>query len=190
MRCFSLGLAFFAAAAVVLAGCQRSSQGTQQTIDSLRAENSALSNELASLRDSLGGGSSSGPRGRTLEPVVYFPSGSAWLTDRGREALDEIAAKLKGEYANYEFRIQGYTDSVPIGPSLDETYPSNWYLSAQRSAAVAHYLDTEHQVQTQTLEVGAYGEQNPVAPNETAEGRQRNRRVEIVIGDRKPDPGP
>jgi chemotaxis protein MotB len=193
LRVATLGLA----AAFVLAlgtACSQSSQQAQQmqqTIDSLKAANQNLEGRVKALRDTLRYGAERPPgeRGTKLEPAVYFPSGSAWLTDRGKRTLDEHARTIKQQYSDREFRIKGYTDSVPIGDSLSNIYPSNWYLSAQRSAAVAHYLDSEHDVQVPTLEIGAYGPQAPVAPNETPQGRSKNRRVEIVIAEPRPDPG-
>jgi chemotaxis protein MotB len=134
---------------------------------------------VQALQDSLRGGTAA--EGTTLTPPVYFPSGSAWLFNEAKRRLDQHAQTLQDRYPDADFRIKGYTDSVPIGPSLRETYPSNWYLSAQRAAAVAHYLDTEHGVRTQTLEIEAFGPRSPVAPNETPEGRRQNRRVEIVV---------
>ena len=165
----------------VLVGCQQRQQGTlQNTVDSLQAVNQNLERQVQVMRDTLRARQSTGPE-TTLTPPVYFPSGSAWIPDRGRQTLDQHAQTLNQRYPNSDFRIQGYTDNVPIGPSLKNTYPSNWYLSAQRAAAVAHYLDTEHGIQTQTLEIEAFGPKAPVAPNQTSEGRQQNRRVEIVV---------
>lgn len=175
-----------------LLGCDDGASGQLQgTVDSLSAANDNLQRAVQRLRDSLRAGVENPPgeRGTRLDPVVYFPSGSAWLTDRGKQNLDDLASQLQQRYSDREFRIKGYTDSVPIGDSLSNIYPSNWYLSAQRAAAVAHYLNTEHGLQTPTLEIGAYGPQVPVASNDTREGRQRNRRVEIVVAEPRPDPG-
>ena len=175
-----------------LLGCDDGASGQLQgTVDSLSAANDNLQRTVQRLRDSLRAGVENPPgeRGTRLDPVVYFPSGSAWLTDRGKQNLDDLASQLQQRYSDREFRIKGYTDSVPIGDSLSNIYPSNWYLSAQRAAAVAHYLNTEHGLQTPTLEIGAYGPQVPVASNDTREGRQRNRRVEIVVAEPRPDPG-
>ena len=170
--------------AVVLAGCQRGSQADlQDQVDSLQTVNQNLAAQLERMRDSLRGSPAPSSEGTTLTPPVYFPSGSAWLFDSAKKTLDQHAQTLKQRYPNADFRIKGYTDSVPIGPSLKDTYPSNWYLSAQRAAAVAHYLDTEHGIRTQTLEIEAFGPKRPVAPNTTAQGRRQNRRVEIVIED-------
>jgi len=176
---FSLLLAAFA-----LVGCQRGSTADLQArVDSLQTVNRNMAAQLERMRDSLRGGAAGSAEGTTLTPPVYFPSGSAWLFDSVKERLDQHAQTLNQRYADADFRIKGYTDSVPIGPSLKDTYPSNWYLSAQRAAAVAHYLDTEHGIRTQTLEIEAFGPKRPVAPNTTPEGRRQNRRVEIVVED-------
>lgn len=168
----------------VLLGCQQNwgAAGSQAQIDSLRTLNETLRGELQRLRDSLRVRQQAGQEGTTLSPPVYFPSGSAWIPDRGRRQLDEHAQAIKERYPDRSFRIKGYTDSVPIGPSLRETYPSNWYLSAQRAAAVAHYLNQEHQIRTQTLEIEAFAHSS-ASSNETREGRRENRRVEIVVVD-------
>lgn len=177
---------------VAIAGCGGEDTATLESqVDSLQTANGELTQTVERLRDSLRAGVEQPPgeRGTTLEPVVYFPSGSAWLTARGEQAIDDLAQTINQQYGGRAFRIKGYTDSVPIGDSLRNIYPSNWYLSAQRAAAVAHYLNTEHGIQTPTLEIGAYGPQVPVASNTTREGRQKNRRVEIVVDEPKPDPG-
>jgi chemotaxis protein MotB len=167
---------------LLLVGCQGGqSEALQQKIDSLEAANQDLQQRL---NEAPRGNFSSEPANTTtLTPPVYFPSGSAWLFNDAKGKLDQHAETLKEKYPNAAFRIKGYTDSVPIGPSLKDTYPSNWYLSAQRAAAVAHYLDKEHGVRTQTLEIEAFGPKKPVAPNESPEGRRKNRRVEIVVED-------
>ncbi|WP_157621347.1 OmpA family protein [Salisaeta longa] len=175
-------------------GCQRGNVAdVQARADSLQAANAQLQATVQQLRSQVSRlqaePAAASPSSIQLEPAIYFPSGSAWLTDRGRDALDQIAQQIKSQYPNRDFRIKGYTDSMPIGEALKDTYPSNWYLSAQRAAAVAHYLDKAHNIQTPTLEIGAYGPQQPVASNETPTGRQQNRRVVIVIDEPAPDPG-
>ena len=170
--------------ALTVFGCERGSQGDLRSrVDSLQTVNRNLAAQLEGMRDSLRTGQSRSINETTLTPPVYFPSGSAWLFDSAKETLDEHAQTLKQQYGDAGFRIKGYTDSVPIGPDLKDTYPSNWYLSAQRAAAVAHYLDTAHDVQTNSLEIEAFGPMSPAAPNETPEGRRKNRRVEIVAQD-------
>lgn len=163
---------------LMLVGCDSDQEALQARIDSLEATNQQLQRELDEVRSSAADPET---KQRVLEPALYFPSGSAWLTARARRTLDSLAATIQEQYADHDFRIRGYTDNMPIGPRLRDVYPSNWYLSAQRAAAVAHYLDTEHQIRSRTLEIGAYGPQHPTAPNETPEGRQQNRRVVIVV---------
>lgn len=181
---FALLLVCFA-----LLGCQGGGDGTalQNEVDSLKAANAELQEQVQQLRNASADDRSrpapTGEGGTTLTPPVYFPSGSAWLFNSAKSKLDKHAKALKQKYPDAGFRIKGYTDNVPIGPDLKDTYPSNWYLSAQRAAAVAHYLDKEHDVQTQTLEIEAFGPKSPVAPNKTPEGRKKNRRVEIVVED-------
>jgi len=169
-------------ALTALLGCQRDPNAvSQETADSLRAVTQSLERQVRILKDSLQ--ARQAQEGTTLQPPVFFPSGSAWLFNDAKVKLDEHAETLKQEYPDAEFSIKGYTDSVPIGPSLRDTYPSNWYLSAQRAAAVAHYLDTEHGIRSEGLEIEAFGPRQPVAPNASPEGRRQNRRVEIVVHD-------
>lgn len=164
---------------LLLTGCNNSDPGALQArIAELETTNEQLQRELAAASPSA---SDREAQQHVLEPALYFPSGSAWLTARARRALDALAATLREQHADHDFYIRGYTDDVPIGQRLREVYPSNWYLSAQRAAAVAHYLDTEHQIRSRTLEIAAYGPQRPTASNETTEGRQQNRRVVIVV---------
>ena len=178
---FAFSLIFSVA---LLVGCQGEEPGASQSnmqsqIDSLEAANQELQRQAQTLRDSVRVQTG----GTTLEPFIYFPSGSAWIPGRGRAQLDEHAQTIKEEYPNAGFRVQGYTDPVPIGDSLQATYPSNWYLSAQRAAAVAHYLDTNHDIRTESLEIEAYGPRTTIGPDETPERRREDRRVEIVIED-------
>lgn len=168
---FSILLAVF-----LLAGC-RSEPNVQGQIDSLEAVNQDLQQQVKGLRDSL----RAGPATTTLSPPIYFPSGSAWLFNDAKQKLDEHAQTLKQKYPNADFRIQGYTDPVPIGPSLQDTYPSNWYLAAQRAAAVAHYLDENHGIRTESLEIEAFGPRSPVGTSEPPERQREDRRVEIVV---------
>ncbi|MFP4228432.1 MAG: OmpA family protein [Salinivenus sp.] len=173
-------LSLFLVSVVLLAGCEQSPDpALQGRVDSLQSANDTLEDQVSSLRDSLRAQS----EGTALEPAVYFPSGSAWLFDSAKERLDEHAETIQDEYPEANFHIRGYTDNVPIGPDLRDTYPSNWYLSAQRAAAVAHYLDTEHGIRSEGLEIEAFGARSPLGPNETPEGRRENRRVEIVVED-------
>ena len=74
--------------------------------------------------------------------------------------------------------VEGHTDNVPIRTFL---YPSNWELSVARAVSVTRYLVEEHNMDPERFLATGYGEYHPIADNETAEGRARNRRVSIVI---------
>jgi chemotaxis protein MotB len=106
---------------------------------------------------------------------LLFPSGSAGMAG---EAAD-IVRKLGASLANLKnpIFVQGHTDNVPISTAQ---FPSNWELSAARAGAVVRLLG-EGGANTALMTVIGYGEQRPLQPNETADGRATNRRVMLAI---------
>ncbi len=107
---------------------------------------------------------------------ILFPSGSASLSPNALPVLGRVAATLKT--LPNAIRVEGHTDDVPLrGRSA---YPSNWELSAARSASVVH-LFTDQGMAARRLSVAAFGEQRPVQSNATPEGRNANRRVVVVV---------
>lgn len=111
----------------------------------------------------------------TLPDSLLFDSGSASLKPESTDALTRIAEKLKeipGKIA-----IEGHTDNVPISSSI---YKSNWELSAARASSVLHFL-LQRGLNPDRFIIAGYGEYRPVAPNDTEEGRAKNRRVELII---------
>lgn len=122
--------------------------------------------------------------GRTIETLSVdgiFEPASATLTDEGRSQLDALADTLQAAYSGHIIRVEGHSDSTPIGGKLQEQYPSNWELSAGRAAAIVRYLVEEHELPTGQLEVASYGSTRPVARNDTAAGRRENRRIRIAL---------
>lgn len=109
---------------------------------------------------------------------VLFDPGQAVLKPEGRRIMAPIAASLKG--LPNPVRIEGHTDSTPINTSQ---FPSNWALSAVRSAAVADSFVAVG-VPDSRLEVTGRSATVPIGDNDTPEGRSQNRRVEIVIDPR------
>ena len=105
-----------------------------------------------------------------------FPSGSATLT----EGFLPVMSKLRSAIGDVpgKVAIEGHTDNVPISR---EPFPSNWALSAARALSVTHELLRDPDMEERRMMVVGYGDTQPLADNETAEGRARNRRVEIVI---------
>lgn len=110
-----------------------------------------------------------------IKTTVLFPSGSAVLQPLALPILHRIAKVLK-KFSN-PIHVEGFTDNVPISTQI---FPSNWELSAARAASVVHLFMNEG-VQPQQMVAIGYGEYRPIAPNNTFEGKQKNRRVVLVI---------
>lgn len=112
----------------------------------------------------------------TFPSSVFFDSGNAVLKDTMKRALDIIADKLNE--INNDILVKGFTDNVPIKGGM---FPSNWQLSAVRAANVVQYLiEKDNMDGTRLMAVGC-GENNPIASNDTVEGRNKNRRIEMII---------
>jgi chemotaxis protein MotB len=106
---------------------------------------------------------------------ILFPSGSAQLSVQGKDVLARVAGHLKQLPDRVE--VQGHTDNVPIATAI---YPSNWELAAARATGVVRWLEAQG-LEARRLSGVSFGEQHPVAPNDTPEGRSRNRRIEIRL---------
>ncbi|NQT33298.1 MAG: OmpA family protein [Candidatus Omnitrophica bacterium] len=114
----------------------------------------------------------------TFLAEIFFDSGKAVISATGEEPLEKVAAVLNGSVPNSAIAVEGHTDNDPIKHSAWE---SNWELSSARALAVLHYLIDKGSVKPERLSAVGYGEYRPVASNDTPEGKQENRRVEIVI---------
>jgi chemotaxis protein MotB len=112
--------------------------------------------------------------------AILFASGEAEVKPEGRAVLGKIAEVLKK--AGRSVQVQGHTDDVPISGRLAERFPTNWELSAARAVNVARYLQQEAGVDPALLSASAFSEHRPRAANDTPEGRQENRRIEILLG--------
>jgi len=110
-----------------------------------------------------------------LNSNMLFGSGNASLSDEALRVLWKVAKPIRK--LNNTIQVEGFTDNVPIS-SFE--YPSNWELSGARAASVVH-LFTKYGIKANRLAAVGYGEQHPIESNETPEGRERNRRVVIVI---------
>ena len=119
------------------------------------------------------------PKGLVITFVseVLFDSGRAKLRKDSYSKLDKVAGVLNTTVADLNVGIEGHTDNRPIKRS---GWKSNWELSTARALSVLHYLSDKSVSEPRLAAIG-YGEYKPVAPNDTKEGRQKNRRVEIVI---------
>jgi len=111
-----------------------------------------------------------------LPDKILFDSGRSQLNQDGRKALTQVAGILS-QFQDRRFQVEGHTDDKPIQSSR---FPSNWELSTARSLAVVHLL-IEEGVDPANVSAAGFGEFQPKADNTTPEGRQLNRRIEIVM---------
>lgn len=114
----------------------------------------------------------------TFVAEVLFDSGKAELRKESYPKLDKIVSVINEVVPDLNVGIEGYTDNEPIKKS---GWKSNWELSSHRALSVVHYLSEQGSVNPARLSAIGYGEYHPVDTNDTKEGRQKNRRVEIVI---------
>lgn len=122
---------------------------------------------------------------QVLKGVVYisladnmlYKSGSYEIGDRAGETLQKIA-KIITDYKDYDVLVEGNTDNVPIS---QKNIRNNWDLSALRASSVVQVLQNQYGVDPKRLSAAGRGEYNPVASNDTAVGKQRNRRTQIII---------
>jgi len=115
----------------------------------------------------------------TLPESLLFESGSTVINAQGRHMLANVAQALKKE--SNMIRIRGYSDSLPVGDKLKARFNDNWELSAARAAAVARVLVWAQGINQERIIVEGRGSASPIADNTSAEGRAKNRRIEIFI---------
>jgi len=111
-----------------------------------------------------------------LPEAVLFPSGRAKLKDDGVKILAEVGPVL-ASLKDRSFQVGGHTDNVPIST---RRFPSNWELSGARAIDVTKLL-IEYGVPADRISAAAYADTQPVASNDTKEGRAQNRRIEIAL---------
>ncbi|HLI93640.1 MAG TPA: OmpA family protein [Puia sp.] len=112
----------------------------------------------------------------SLSENLLFPSGSAVVNPKGKEALGKLATVLNTN-PDITVDIEGHTDSVPI----HGRYPDNWALSVARSTAIVRILTTDYLVDPVRVIASGHSSYDPVQPNGTPEGRALNRRTEIIL---------
>lgn len=110
-----------------------------------------------------------------LKSALLFPSGSDLLNSESEPLLEELAKHLNSN--QQIILVHGHTDNIPMN---SEKFPSNWELSSARGVAVVRKLQNLH-VQPNRLSIEGHGEYQPIADNNSVEGRRENRRVVIAI---------
>lgn len=112
----------------------------------------------------------------SLQENLLFPSGSAVVNPKGKEALGTLAQVLNTN-PDINVVVEGHTDSIPIRGK----YEDNWALSVARATAIVRILTDTYKVDPARVVASGRSKYEPVDSNETAEGRQRNRRTEIIL---------
>ncbi|MFZ5801750.1 MAG: OmpA family protein [Candidatus Omnitrophota bacterium] len=200
---------------ITLTGCSKNkdldkiSRQQAETIESLNKEIARLNEELdqaiqaqddlakakaeleKQLRKELEAGDMSlnlGARGLvlTMQDRILFDSGKAELKETAKKSLEKVATVLGEKVGDHYVSIEGHTDNVPIRYS---GWRSNWELSTARSTEVIHHFLEGGGIAPERLAAVGYAEFHPVSANDTTEGRQLNRRVEVVISPRKMENG-
>ena len=113
----------------------------------------------------------------SLADNMLYKSGSYEIGERAGETLSKIA-KIITDYKEYDVLVEGNTDNVPIS---QKNIRNNWDLSTLRASSVVQALQNDYGVDPKRLTAAGRGEYNPIADNNTAVGRQRNRRTQIII---------
>jgi chemotaxis protein MotB len=116
-----------------------------------------------------------------LMKQLRYESGEATIRPEGYQVLNELIEYLKGAPADQLIRVEGHADNMEIGPSLKSRYPTNWDLSKARASGVLLYLIEKGGIDSARLSSVGYGDTKPIVSNATEPGRQRNRRVDIVL---------
>ncbi len=151
----------------------------------INAQNEKVRKLLSSVKDALLGFSSDELTVREKDGKVYvamsdkllFQSGSARLDKRGEEALGKLAEVLNKQ-TDIDVFIEGHTDNKPINTVQ---FKENWDLSVIRATSVVRILIKNYNVNPLQIQPSGRGEYMPVDDNETAEGRSKNRRTEIIM---------
>lgn len=107
---------------------------------------------------------------------TFFDQGKADLKDKARQTLDTIAPVIKS--ISNHIRVEGHTDNTPIATA---EFRSNWELSVRRATEVVRYFIEKRGLEPSRVSAAGYAEYRPLAPNDTAENKSRNRRIEIIV---------
>ncbi|MBV8094882.1 MAG: OmpA family protein [Acetobacteraceae bacterium] len=163
---------------IALAGCVSKSayDQLQQQNQQLQAQNQDLQQQVTRLQGAIK---------YTVNSDLLFRPGSWQMSDQGKQIIAQMASQLASTQQN-KLLIKGYTDNAPIGPALKaQGITSNQDLSQKRADAVVQYLISQG-FKPDLLAAQGFGDANPVASNDTPQGRAQNRRVEITLAPSTP----
>jgi chemotaxis protein MotB len=167
-------------APVLLSACV--SQGKydqlQAQYQQLQQQNSALTSQVAADKTQIC--RLQGAIKYTVNSDLLFPSGSWEMREQGKQIIANMAAKLAPTQQNHVL-VSGYTDNAPIGRALErQGVTSNEILSQKRAESVMAFLVSQG-VKPDLISAKGFGDADPVASNDTAQGRAQNRRVELSL---------
>ncbi|WP_372917412.1 OmpA family protein [Salegentibacter sp.] len=114
----------------------------------------------------------------SMENKLLFSSGSWAVNAEGRQAVQQLGQVL-AQNPDIAVLIEGHTDDVPYGGS--GALKDNWDLSTKRATSIVQILRENSNIEPQNLTAAGRGEHAPVATNDTAEGRSKNRRIEVIL---------
>jgi chemotaxis protein MotB len=173
-------LMFPLVAPILLSACVSQSQYDQLQAQYQQAQqqNAALSAQVAADKAQIC--RLQGAIKYTVNSDLLFRPGSYEMSDRGKQIIAGFAAKLAPTQQN-KILVSGYTDNAPIGPALArQGITSNEILSQKRAENVMEYIVSQG-VKPDLISAQGLGDTNPVAPNDTPQGRAQNRRVELSL---------
>jgi chemotaxis protein MotB len=157
----------------LLAGCV-----SQSAYDTLQTQNQQLQQQVAA--DQVHISRLQGAIKYTVNSDLLFPSGSWQMSADGKAVIAKMAKTLAAGLQD-KLVVNGYTDNAPVGPALARTgVTSNEVLSQKRADAVMQYLVAQG-VKADMVAAKGFGDAQPVASNNTPQGRAQNRRVEITL---------
>jgi chemotaxis protein MotB len=167
-------------APVLLSACV--SQGKYDDLQAqyrqLQQQNSALTAQVAADKAQIC--RLAGAIKYTVNSDLLFPSGGFEMSERGKQIIANMAAKLAPTQQN-KVLVSGYTDDKPVGPALArQGITSNQDLSQKRAENVMAFLISQG-VKPDMISAKGFGDADPVASNDTPQGRGQNRRVELSI---------
>jgi chemotaxis protein MotB len=146
--------------------------------DKLQTQNQQLQQQVAADQQQIG--RLQGAIKYTVNSDLLFAPGSWQMRPQGQKIIADFATKLAPTQQN-RLMVSGYTDNAPIGPALArEGVTSNQELSQKRADAVKQYLISQG-VKPDLVSAQGFGDASPVAPNDAAQGRAQNRRVELSL---------
>ncbi len=147
--------------------------------DKLQAQNQQLQQQVAAEQQQVS--RLQGAIKYTVNSDLLFAPGSWQMKPQGQQVIGSFAKKLAPTQQNH-LVVSGYTDNAPIGAELRQKgVTSNQELSQKRADAVMQYLISQG-VKPDPVSARGFGDADPVASNDTAQGRAQNRRVELTLG--------